>query len=70
VKIRHFGLLSNRHRKECLEACRMLLGMKEAAPVRSETWQESLLRITGIDVTRCPVCEGRMGRKDLYRGPP
>ena len=70
VKIRHFGLLSNRHRKECLEACRMLLGMKEAVPVRSETWQESLLRITGIDVTRCPVCEGRMGRKDLYRGPP
>ena len=29
VKIRHFGFLSNRHRKECLEACRMLLGVKE-----------------------------------------
>jgi hypothetical protein len=70
VKIRHFGFLSNRHRKECLEACRMLLGVKEAAPAPSETWQESLLRITGIDVTRCPLCEGRMRRKELYRGPP
>ena len=70
VKIRHFGFLSNRHRKECLEACRMLLGAKEAVPAPSETWQESLLRITGIDVTRCPLCEGKMRRKELYRGPP
>jgi ribosomal protein L32 len=70
VKIRHFGFLSNRHRKACLEACRMLLGVKGPEPASSETWQESLLRITGIDVTRCPLCEGRMRRKELYRGPP
>jgi hypothetical protein len=70
VKIRRYGFLSNRHRKECLEACRMLLGAKKPEPVPSETWQESLLRITGIDVTRCPLCEGRMRRKELYRGPP
>jgi hypothetical protein len=70
VKIRHFGFLSNRRRKECLETCRMLLGMKKPEPVLAETWQESLLRITGIDVTRCPLCEGRMRRKELYRGPP
>ena len=35
VKIRHFGFLSNRHRKECLEACRMLLGAKEPEPAPS-----------------------------------
>jgi hypothetical protein len=70
VKIRHFGFLSNRRRKECLDACRMLLGAKEPAPALSETWQESLLRIAGIDVTRCPLCDGRMRRKELYRGPP
>ncbi len=70
VKIRHFGFLSNRHRKECLEACRTLLGVRKPEPAPSETWQESLLRITGIDVTRCPLCEGRMRRKELYRGPP
>jgi hypothetical protein len=70
VKIRHFGFLSNRHRKECLQACRALLGVKEPEPVLAETWQESLLRITGVNVTRCPVCEGMMRRKELYRGPP
>ncbi len=70
VKIRHFGFLSNRHRKACLEACRMLLGVKGPEPASSETWQESLLRITGIDVTQCPLCKGRMRRKELYRGPP
>ena len=69
VKIRHFGFLSNRNRTACLETCRELLG---AAPEKTppETWQESLLRITGIDVTLCPLCQGRMRRKELYRGPP
>jgi len=70
VKIRHYGLLSNRNRKVCLELCRALLGVKEPEPLSSETWQESLLRITGIDVTRCPLCRGRMRTKELYRGPP
>ena len=68
VKISHFGFLSNRHRNECLEACRTLLGVKTPEPASSETWQESLLRISGIDVTRCPLCEGRMRRKELYGG--
>jgi hypothetical protein len=70
VKIRHFGFLGNRNRKACLEACRMLLGVREPEAQPSETWQESLLRVTGIDVTRCPLCRGRMKRKELYRGPP
>jgi hypothetical protein len=70
VKIRHFGLLSNRNRKACLEICRTLLGVAEPEPVSSETWQESLLRITGVDVTRCPLCQGQMKRKELGRGPP
>ena len=70
VKIRHFGFLSNRNRTACLEACRMLLGVKEPGLAHPETWEQSLLRITGIDVTRCPLCEGRMQRKELYRGPP
>jgi hypothetical protein len=70
VKIRHYGLLSNRNRKACLEICRTLLGVKEPDPAPSETWQESLLRITGVDVTRCPLCEGQMRTKELGRGPP
>jgi ribosomal protein L32 len=70
VKIRHYGLLSNRNRKACLEICRTLLEVKEPDPAPSETWQESLLRITGVDVTRCPLCQGQMRRKELGRGPP
>jgi hypothetical protein len=35
---------------------------------RQETWQEQLLRICGIDVTTCPVCQkGRMFRIKLLR---
>ena len=72
VKIRYFGFLSNRNRKACLEACRALLGVGQADNP-SETWQELLLRLTGVDVTRCPLCHGRLRVKELprmYRGPP
>ena len=72
VKIRYFGLLANRTRKENLATCRRLLGVTTDEPLR-ETWQESLLRITGIDVMVCPVCQGRMRTRDVIRplrGPP
>jgi hypothetical protein len=64
VRVRHFGLLANRNRKDDIALCRELLGrstmvLKEKDP--EETWQEHLLRICGIDVTTCPVCKkGRM----------
>jgi hypothetical protein len=69
VRIRHFGLLANRKRKDNLAACRKMIDSgkpvtKENA--RIETWQEQLLRICGIDVTTCPVCQkGRMCRVEL-----
>lgn len=69
VRIRHFGLLANRNRKNAIAACREFLGTgqpvaKESA--REETWQEQLLRICGIDVTACPVChKGRLFRVAL-----
>ena len=69
VRIRHFGLLANRNRKDNIAACRKIIGggkpiIKEN--VRQETWQEQLLRICGIDVTTCPVCQkGRMFRVAL-----
>jgi hypothetical protein len=66
VRIRHFGLLANRNRKKDIASCRKFLGTgKTATPekARQETWQEQLLRICGIDVTICPVCQkGRMLR--------
>jgi hypothetical protein len=66
VRIRHFGLLANRNRKDAIATCRGFLGTGQPAAkesARQETWQEQLLRICGIDVTTCPVCQkGRMSR--------
>jgi hypothetical protein len=66
VRIRHFGLLSNRKRKNTIALCRKILGDGNTViqpTTRQETWQEQLLRICGVDVTLCPVCrKGRMFR--------
>ena len=62
VKIRHYGLLGNRCRREKLAVCRRFLACtpKEDNKIK-ETWQEVLLRFSGIDITKCPVCkEGKM----------
>jgi len=65
VRIRHFGLLANRKRKEAIALGRQILGDTKTETqqnTRKETWQEQLFRICGIDVTLCPVCQkGRMG---------
>jgi len=69
VRIRHFGLLANRKRKETIALCRKILGEVKIPTKqhrRKETWQEQLFRICGIDVTLCPVCQkGRMSRVAL-----
>jgi Putative transposase/Transposase zinc-binding domain len=66
VRIRHFGLLANRKRKNTIALCRQILGERKTATQqdgRKETWQEHLFRICGIDVTLCPVC--RIGKLSL-----
>jgi hypothetical protein len=64
MRIRHFGLLANRSRKDNISLCRALLGdckIVTKEKDKPETWQEQLLRICGIDVTLCPVCrKGKM----------
>ena len=64
VRIRHFGLLANRNRKDNIASChKMLGGEKVTKEKKRETWQEQMFRICGIDVTVCPVCKkGRMCR--------
>jgi predicted Zn-ribbon and HTH transcriptional regulator len=60
-KIRYYGFLSNRKRKERLDKCRRLLDMPKRAREADSTWQEMLLELKGIDVLLCPSChEGRM----------
>ena len=61
VRIRHYGILSNRHRQEKLQLCRSLLGPCLAAqPELPEV--EAPESSTSISPTRvCPVCgAGRM----------
>jgi hypothetical protein len=63
MKIRHYGLLSNRNRKEKLELCKSLLGVQfqEDDNGKKESWENLLLRLTGIDPRICPICgKGRL----------
>ncbi len=62
VRIRHFGLLANRTRKAKLAQCRQLLAVLPAAALGPpESVAALMLRLTGIDIERCPVCqEGRL----------
>ncbi len=71
VKIRHYGLLGNRCRREKLDKCRKLLGCTNQikAEEKPEAWQEALLRIAGIDVAKCPVCGERTMRTTLTMQP-
>jgi len=59
VRIRYFGLLSNRHRKQNLARCRELLADQPIADIETasqENWRARLMRLTGRDSTICPVC--------------
>jgi hypothetical protein len=78
VKIRHYGLLGNRCRRKKIELCRQLLACAEHKTEQNEkeTWQEALLRLTGIDTAKCPACgERKMRTVELIqparcKGPP
>jgi hypothetical protein len=57
-KVRAYGWLAPRRKDGALAAIRAFLGAQPpvtAAPT-DETPVESVLRLTGIDVTRCPFC--------------
>lgn len=67
VRIRYFGGLAHATRQRWLSLCRKLLaatGVPRPPPPPAappETWQEEMLRLSGIDVTRCPKCKtGRL----------
>src|SRR5216684_8115799 len=60
-RIRYYGFLGNRHRKEKLERCRQLLGMappkeSSAEPATQEDYRDRYERLTGRSLRECPVC--------------
>jgi len=57
MRIRHFGLLANRHRKCKLQRCRELLEVPPPPERQDESTAEMIVRLTGRDLTRCPFCE-------------
>jgi hypothetical protein len=69
VKIRHYGILSNRNRETKLKRCKEILDVPlEMIMNATKTWQELLLKMTGIDLTVCPVCnEGKMVKKQTLQ---
>jgi len=54
-KVRAYGWLAQRHKTAALAAIRAALGAQPPPP-EDETAPERILRLTGVDVTRCPIC--------------
>jgi len=73
MKIRHYGILSNRNKKDKLLLCQDLAGNSGQVEDpglcsgdgecgdKKERWEDLLFRITGIDPRICPYCgKGKM----------
>ena len=57
VRVRHFGFLANRS-TGLLAKCRQLLDLNPALPeLPSKSVHQLMLQLTGIDITRCPLCQ-------------
>jgi len=57
MRIRHFGFLANRSKKHLLPQCRKLLNLDPHLPrCPIESAKDLMLKITGVDLSRCPYC--------------
>ena len=56
-KVRAYGWLAPRRKAGAIAAIRACLGVRPPQPPPAdETMTERILRLTGVDVSRCPVC--------------
>jgi hypothetical protein len=55
-RIRHYGLLGNRHRAKHLARCRELLAMLPPIPQPTRDYRARCQQLTGIDPLQCPKC--------------
>jgi hypothetical protein len=61
VRIRHYGFLANRYRKEYLKTIRNLMGVSDPPEKEAASLEEMMLQLTGTDITICPCCsKGKM----------
>ena len=57
MRIRHFGFLANRCKKDNIQRIRELKGVSETVTEKTKkTTQELMLELTGTDITMCPCC--------------
>jgi hypothetical protein len=64
IKIRYYGLFSNRIRKIKISLCQKLLNTK-IKPLPKLSKLELIVEIFGFDPSICPVCGGPMQRRDF-----
>jgi len=55
-KIRHYGFLSPASKKKKLTLCKRLLSVKLTVAPKTLSTRDLLLKITGKDITVCPIC--------------
>jgi len=67
VRIRRYGILSNRVRKTLIEQCRDLLGAQAPQAPKPESRSAACFRIFGVDPESCPKC--KTGHLLLPRAP-
>jgi hypothetical protein len=62
IKIRYFGFLSHTNKNRDIPLIRNLIAPGAILPEKiNETICEMMLRLTGIDITCCPMCmKGKM----------
>lgn len=56
-RIRHYGFLANRTKKESLARCREYLGMGAVSQTEKKTAQAIMREESGNDLARCPNCK-------------
>ncbi len=71
-RIRYYGFLGNRYRRQKLAHCRQLLGMSPSAPPAGEPakdYRDRYEELTGCSLRQCPLCrQGRMLRVEVLQG--
>jgi hypothetical protein len=61
VRIRYFGFLCNRYRRDKLKHCRRLLLQPDPNECENMDWKTRYLSLTGKDIDCCPKCgQGRL----------
>jgi len=58
VRIRYFGFLSNRYKKNNVQKIRKFLGQSTAdVETEKKSIEQMMLKLTGVDITKCPCCK-------------